>query len=443
MHFNKRSRIIACLKNASAAISLIALQLLLPMVLHATEPLIESIDINRLSFEGTRAVSPGNGHLLQIKSTEANAFPSVLIHAPDTPWNLTGHRFVEAAFTNTGNEPLTVAFWAVGRPGWDAAVGTVKLSPGKTAPCSIDLTQRWKGGRVPKLDPSHIEYLRISFVRPATDASVEMGAIRLKGDAEPIHYPDGYERLDVSAMMDAPPAPGKRVKHQLKPFQEREAYHVLYLPPDWKPGKRFPVILEYSGNRWLNPPCHSPGRPESGRMGFGMSEGKGFIWVNAPFVNRDGSLALNGWGDADVTADYAIDLVEMICRDFGGDPDNVILTGFSRGAVACGYIGLRNDEISSLWKAFHPCQHYDGDGVHGATFESALKERMPRLNGRPTFHTDNGRHAELRELFKRTGQPVTFAESGIGAHTDSMLLENRPSTLQLRAWLADVVKPKR
>ncbi|QBG46889.1 hypothetical protein EGM51_05580 [Verrucomicrobia bacterium S94] len=443
MHFNKMSGINAFLENAARTSSLIAVTLLLPMVLYAEEPLIESIDINRLSFEGTLAFSPGNGSLLRIESTEANAFPSVLIHAPDTPWNLTGHRFVETSFTNTGDVPVNVAFWAVGRPGWDAAVETVKLEPGHSGLCSIDLSQRWKGGRVPKLDPSHIEYLRISFLRPATGASVEMTAVRLKGHAEPLRYPAGYERLEVPAMMNVPPVPGKRVKHQLKTYEDREAYHVLYLPPNWKPGKRFPVIVEYSGNRWLNPPCHSPGRPESGRMGFGMSEGKGFIWVNAPFVNRDGSLALNGWGDADVTADYAIDLVEMICTDFGGDPDNVILTGFSRGAVACGYIGLRNDKIAGLWKAFHPCQHYDGDGVHGATFESALKERMPRLNGRPTFHTDNGRHAELHELFERTGQPVTFAESGIGAHTDSMLLENRPSTLQLRTWLAGVVKPKR
>ncbi|MDZ8117637.1 hypothetical protein [Pontiella agarivorans] len=394
------------------------------------------LQVGAFEEERARATRLDGVKLLRMElAPKRDSFASVLIHPPEDPWDFSGYRRIVSEFTNIGDVPVTVAFWAVGRPGWDAAVGTVKLAPGERAPCSIDLAQRWPGGRVPKVDSGHIEYLRVSFVRPAAGTVVEMEDIRLEGNSQPLIYPEGYKRLEVPAMVNAPPAPGLRVKHQLKVFREKEAYHALYLPPGWTPGKRYPVIVEYSGNRWLNPPCHSPGRPESGRMGFGMSEGKGFIWVNAPFVNRDGSLALNGWGDADVTADYAVDLVKMLCADFGGDPDNVILTGFSRGAVACGYIGLRNDKISSLWKAFHPCQHYDGDGVHGATFESALNERMPRLNGRPTFHTDNGRHAELHDLFEQTGQPVTFAESGIGAHTDSMLLENRPSTLELRAWL--------
>ena len=62
-----------------------------------------------------------------------------------------------------------------------------------------------------------------------------------------------------------------------------------------------------------------------------------------------------------------------VCDNFGGDRDDVVLTGFSRGAIACGYIGLRNDHVAALWKGFHACQHYDGAGWNGATMEGAMK----------------------------------------------------------------------
>lgn len=370
-------------------------------------------------------------------------FPSVLIHAPNGYWDLSGFQTLETTFYNTGNTSVNLAFWAVGAPGWDAPVGTVSLKPGENKPCSINLSARWKGGLMNKVDASHIEYLRVSLSKSNQGGSFEMGPVLVKGTCIPPEAPAGYQRLDVPPMTKQKPAAGRRVRHQLPEFQGSELYHSLYLPTDWKSGKKFPIIVEYAGNRWLKPPCHSIGRPEGSRMGYGMSEGKGYIWVNAPFVNpATKTQALNGWGDADATAQYAIDLVEMLCSDFGGDPDNVIITGFSRGAVACGYIGLRNDEVSKLWKAFHPCQHYDGDGYGGATFESALNERMPRIKGRRTFHTDNSHHEKLLQLFEISGDPVEFSESGIGAHTDSMFLENRASTLRLRKWLMETVEEK-
>ena len=52
--------------------------------------------------------------------------------------------------------------------------------------------------------------------------------------------------------------------------------------------------------------------------------------------------------------------MRRVCEQYGGDRAAVILTGFSRGAIACNYLGLHNEEIAGLWRAFIPYSHYDG-----------------------------------------------------------------------------------
>lgn len=407
---------------------------------------IESVSVEELICEGAMAVPESSADILF--SMEAhkgqNLFPSVQVMAPEGGWNLSEHRFVETTISNTGSTPIQVDFWAVGSPEWDAPSGSVELAPSEHKLCSIDLAQRWSGGRVSKVDSRHIEYLRVTMNKPKRGGALNVGPIVLRGTAPAsAAIPLDCKRLPVPPMTDDSPAAGRRVRHQLPQFEGTDLYHALYLPTDWESGKRYPIIVEYAGNRWLSAPCHSIGRPEGSRMGYGMSEGKGFIWVNAPFVNPETKTqALNGWGDADATADYAIELVKQLCEKFGGDPSAVILTGFSRGAVAVGCIGRRDDRISDVWLAFHPCQHYDGDGVHGATYEGALNDRGPRILGRSTFHTDNTSREKLQAMFKQLGFPVVFAESGLGAHTDTMFLEDRPSTLKLRKWLAETVALK-
>ena len=100
-----------------------------------------------------------------------------------------------------------------------------------------------------------------------------------------------------------------------------------------------------------------------------------------PFLDRaTDTIAENAWGNADDTADYLMRLVAEVCDKFGGDRENLVLTGFSRGAIACGYIGLRNDDIAKLWKGFHACQHTDGSNWNGATMASAI-ERAARFQG--------------------------------------------------------------
>ncbi len=73
----------------------------------------------------------------------------------------------------------------------------------------------------------------------------------------------------------------------------------------------------------------SRGRVQDCKLGFGLSGGIGMIWVSLPFVDpKTGKHAVKWWGDPDATANYCKQTVVRICREYGGDADNVILTGF-------------------------------------------------------------------------------------------------------------------
>ena len=48
--------------------------------------------------------------------------------------------------------------------------------------------------------------------------------------------------LVVPAMTAGPPAAGKRVKQVIPAYDGTSVYHTLYLPRDWKPGRRRAVV---------------------------------------------------------------------------------------------------------------------------------------------------------------------------------------------------------
>jgi hypothetical protein len=116
-------------------------------------------------------------------------------------------------------------------------------------------------------------------------------------------------------------------------------------------------------------------------MGYGIVSGTDTVWVSLPFIGREkGDIAESGFGsnNGDDTADYAVDVIEEICNQWGGDRNKLFLCGFSRGAIACGYIGLRNDKIASYWKGFVACQHSDASSWRQSRMEDA-KIRAPRF----------------------------------------------------------------
>ena len=170
--------------------------------------------------------------------------------------------------------------------------------------------------------------------------------------------------LITPAMTAGDPAPGKRV-HQVAPeYKGTKVYHTLYLPTDWQKAKRYPVLVEYTGNKF--PACGSTGEVKGANLGYGLSGGKGFIWVSMPYIQKGKKEnAVTWWGDRQATIDYCKVNLPRICKEFGGDMENLFICGFSRGAIACSYIGLADNEIASFWKGMITHDHFDGQNKWG------------------------------------------------------------------------------
>src|SRR5262249_15614790 len=158
--------------------------------------------------------------------------------------------------------------------------------------------------------------------------------VRATGQA-PIERHDFPGRLIVPSVTEGLPGPGRRVYMTIEGSPVR---YVLYLPKDWNPDGRFPIIAEYSGNIFYIRNTYSTGYADQGNIGYGMSKGSGVIWVNLPFISPDRSREqLDGFGNLDATAEYARKVIRDVVEKFSGDSGAVFLTGFSRGGAACGF----------------------------------------------------------------------------------------------------------
>jgi hypothetical protein len=83
--------------------------------------------------------------------------------------------------------------------------------------------------------------------------------------------------LVTPVMTEDKPAAGKRVRQTSPEYQGTEVYHSLYLPVDWQPSGNYPVIVEYTGNKF--PPGKGSGEVKDANLGYGMSGGRQFIWI--------------------------------------------------------------------------------------------------------------------------------------------------------------------
>ncbi|WP_063709087.1 hypothetical protein [Rhodopirellula sallentina] len=205
--------------------------------------------------------------------------------------------------------------------------------------------------------------------------------------------------LITPVMTDETPAAGRRVRQVAAEYEGTDVFHALYLPRDWQPDKQYPVIVEYTGNRWA--PSLSTGRVEDANLGFGLSGGTRYLWVSMPYVETNHrENAEMWWGDRDATVQYCKTNLPRICDAFGGDRERVVLCGFSRGAIACSYIGLADDEIAGWWKGIVTHDHFDGERewkYPGSDRESALS-RLVRLRGRPVLVCST-RASEIRDSY--------------------------------------------
>jgi len=235
----------------------------------------------------------------------------------------------------------------------------------------------------------------------------------------------------------------------LPDYEGTAVHHVLYLPVNWRPDNRYPVIVEYAGNgpytsRYGD---FSAGTVEGASMGYGISGGKDFIWVSMPFVNTAEMRNQRWWwGNTVATVDYCKAAVRQVCERYGGDPSAVVLAGFSRGAIAANYIGLSNDEIADVWLAFIPFSHYDGVRKWewpGSDRASAL-ERLKRLNGRASFVCRERSVKETQDYIASTGvnAPFAFCSIPFRNHSDAWLLRDVPERRRLRRWLRQVLEER-
>ena len=272
--------------------------------------------------------------------------------------------------------------------------------------------------------------------------------LALVSSIEPVIHADDEpttKDLVTPEMTTGEPAAGQRVRQVAPEYKGTEVYHALYLPVDWKRGGKYSVIVEYTGNKF--PISGSSGEVKDANLGYGLTGGKGFIWVSLPYIEKGGKRnALTWWGDKQATINYCKVNVPRICKQFGGDPESVFICGFSRGAIGASYIGLADDEIAALWKGMFTHDHFDGARTwdYPESDRKSALVRLARLKGRPVMacgegneflrdHQDLAKFTFLRppvaKIFKIPERNVIHPHTDLWMHRESTYRE------QARLWL--------
>ena len=255
--------------------------------------------------------------------------------------------------------------------------------------------------------------------------------------------------LVVPKVVRGEPAAGLRVKATTSGWEKTEVRHTLYLPQNWKTGTNLPVLVEFPGNGGFQNKLGdvSDGTVDGCELGYGLSAGEGFLWVGLPFVELgpDGTNrnCPKWWGAVAETKRYCMATVRDVCARYGGDASRVVLCGFSRGSIACSYIGLHDDEIAGLWRAFFCHSHFDGVRAwpYPESDEASALKRLHRLHGREVWISHEGSVLDAQHLMERSGEqaPLTFLPIPYANHNAGWVLRVLPERAKARAWLAHVI----
>lgn len=279
------------------------------------------------------------------------------------------------------------------------------------------------------------------------------------------------------------PKPGRRIASVVPQFKHTSVFHTIYLPPNFTSTRRWPLIVEFSGNDI---------EPQDGNWtcnGFGISQGRDYIWLSLPFLSaEDGNRTCNQrvwWGcdpsacdsyipesqpicqnksltpscyDPEPTVRYTLLAVRQVIQQFNVDPKRVLLTGHSRGAIAVNYIGLYNDTIASLWSAFAPTSHYDGvqswdfnkyRGKNLSAYRHDALERLRRIGDRPVWIAAECDLATsvTRDYLEGTGVNLSnfvFRGTGFKDHNSFWSLRADPGQVRrdLREWVKSTLGPR-
>jgi predicted esterase len=236
--------------------------------------------------------------------------------------------------------------------------------------------------------------------------------------------------LTAPILEEAPPAPGKRVEVVIG-----DVYCCLYLPLNYVPGNYYSLLFDTPGNAYAG----YSGLPDDIILGYGLSGGNDFIWVQAPFVNTDKDTVLTAWwGDGTQGSDptCTIEVWQDILTEMKANYNikNVIFSGFSRGAIAAANVGCYNDAIAAEWDAYIPNSYYDTSPV-----------RTARVNGKKTLliagELDVGRTRTLngQTLLNNLGYPNTYIEIPGGGHSPDWCLLDTDEASEARLWLSQYI----
>jgi hypothetical protein len=246
-------------------------------------------------------------------------------------------------------------------------------------------------------------------------------------------------------------AAGRRVSAVTSGWESTSVHHTLYLAADWTPDKSWPVLVEYPGNGGFRNDLGdtSDGTVEGCVLGYGLSGGKGFLWICLPFVEIAPDTARRNcatwWGDIAETKRYCQATVTEVCTKYNGDPSRVVLCGFSRGAIACNYIGLHDDEIAQIWRAFFCHSHYDGvrRWPYSESDPASALTRLQRLQNREQWISHENSIDATRSYLGHQGVEAPFKLVPIPYpnHSAAWVLRDIPERQQAREWLMRVTRP--
>ncbi|MCA9637442.1 MAG: hypothetical protein KC420_15555, partial [Myxococcales bacterium] len=215
--------------------------------------------------------------------------------------------------------------------------------------------------------------------------SVEVSAAGLSAAAEvTIELLGDHPSCAVSRppLSDGEPAPGAFRRVVAPEYEGTGVYHGVYLPPDWQPGRRYPVIVESPCNKYQS----FTGKVDDATLGYELAGCRSYIWIVVPYVDIGGQQNLDyGWGDVPATIAYWEENVPRALAAYGGDPGSVIVTGFSRGAIGASYVGLQSEAIADLWLAFYMHSHADVPSNLTPDAGAGSSERMARVWGRSSL----------------------------------------------------------
>lgn len=329
----------------------------------------------------------------------------------------------------------------------------------KELPFQVDETGhfqnfRWRSiGRV-TLEGTGAQSLELRCRKLAKGAVMDVRQIRLvptTAQAAPANVWDSAPDVLLPPLTREAPAAGRRSLLTLE--GEPAAYHAAYFPTNWNPGRKWPVLVEWTGNGPYSNDLgdRSTGRLEDGELAIGLAGTDSVICLSLPYLDDAGKPVTQWWGTPpehrpERTLAYARRAVAELCDKFGGDRDRLVLTGFSRGAIAAHALGLHDDETARLWRSFVCFSHYDGVRTWpfaGSDRATALT-RLKRLGDRPEFLLSESTQVAgaslqaVRDYLAGSGQPlgrIELAETGFVNHDDAWALRPSPARERVRAWL--------